>query len=163
MNKQDALNRLSAIEKETEELRKIINAPNVPLNPVFIPDGCYYYIHGLGGVMPLGEKKETIYNGTSKSNRNASFRTNEAAENYAEAFKVMLELRACEGAIPHPGKDEFVWTLNVGLNSKHVYASYQNGCVFAGVFASERLADAAILKVGRDRILAARKTLLWVQ
>lgn len=85
----------SAAEKEKKE----------KLNPVFYPkygDEFYTINHRSTGVM--GTMPGVRYSSWVKDQTLAPlFRTREAAQAYAEAFQVMLELRACEGVVVPTG------------------------------------------------------------
>jgi hypothetical protein len=94
------------------------------------------------------------------------FETEKQAQEFADAFTVLLELRACEGvyapdseelsACIIPGRDGKI-TINVSV-CKHNYPS----TLFCR-FKTVRDANLAAEKVGADRLIAAAKTLGFYQ
>ena len=99
MNKQDALNKLAALEAETKALRAIIEAPEVPALPVrwrpARPDN-YYQVAGSGHVtqyddrLPINDKEYAHGN---------CFKTSEHAEIAAKAVSQTLKVCAAAFAV----------------------------------------------------------------
>ena len=81
------------------------------------------------------------------------FSTEESAEAYRDAFSVMLELRRQSGS----GAQRVGFVINDAGCTQHVVT---NMCfALCPPFPTEELAEAARDAVGRDRIIAAYKTL----
>lgn len=85
------------------------------------------------------------------------------AQGYAEAFKVMLELRRCEGAghfCDNVCLEDQGWPLDIynGGVEQYCVDSPEMFTLFPP-FPNKELAQAAMNKVGKDRIIAAAKFL----
>lgn len=87
------------------------------------------------------------------------------AQGYADAFKVMLELRRCEGAGHY--YDDCGEFRGVSFDSEagvsNFSQEYSEMFAFFPPFPTEELAQAALLKVGKDRIIAAARFLANTQ
>lgn len=95
------------------------------------------------------------------------FPSQQIAEAYADAFRVMLELRRCEGAGHYYEEygDFYGWSIcQWGSNPLDWYPK---GChemfAFFPPFPTEELAQAAIDNVGKERIIAAMQLLANVK
>lgn len=90
------------------------------------------------------------------------FRTQDQAKAFADAFQVMLELRAQPGIINPTPK---IWAHFICYDRTlgaivYSYSSSSEG--FSPAFANRECADAAMKNVGKGRIEAAFKTLLFI-
>jgi len=113
----------------------------------FYLDGCFspYF---LGGILTASNLDQNI------------FPDEDTAQRYAEAFKVMLELRRCEGAGHY--YEEYGNFRGYSIDQNTI-DSFDRGCpemfAFFPPFPTEELAKAAMKKVGKDRIIASLKFL----
>ena len=100
MNKKDALQRLDAIEKEQQELRKIIETPDKPThNREPKIDEVYYYINGMGNVH-REVWGDDAFDKASLANGNV-YRTRKEAEREVKRRKVITKLwDLSEGFVP---------------------------------------------------------------
>lgn len=115
----------------------------------FYLDGCFLP-DGIGGINTADEFDQNI------------FPDEDTAQGYAEAFKVMLELRRCERAGYYSDEDGWgfncdEWNPMGGIT----YYSRRDHDLFSFFppFPTEELAEAAMKKVGKDRIVASLKFL----
>lgn len=92
------------------------------------------------------------------------FPSREIAEAYADAFRVMLELRRCEGAGHYYVEygEEHGWYIRED-GADYACKEYNHVFAFCPPFPTEDLAQAAIDKVGGERILTAYKFLANVK
>lgn len=92
------------------------------------------------------------------------FPDKETAEAYADAFRVMLELRRCEGSgeVDRTGDGWFyeIHHQSFDYNTPHVAPENFSLCP---PFPSEEACEAAINKVGKERVIAAYKLLAGVK
>ena len=154
INKQDALKKMQELEKQVQELKAIIEAPE-PKNAVLL---CktgqgkepihYLFVEGL-----------KIKGGTTGYYNLAVptpvFSTKQIADAYADMFNVMLELRACEGVTD-------TWTTHstiIGRCGSTLYASDGDTISISPKFERPYFAEDARNKVGKERIIKAYKTL----
>lgn len=161
INKEEALKRLAELKAKTAELEAIINKPDTPINPVFVPalsEEWAFISHNTQRGM-YGYTTSARYPTAA-----AAFRTLEAARAYGEAFQVMLELRAQPGVVQYKLGD----AQNLILYSSKPNALYVSCIVtdikfdrFSPSFDNIFDAQEAIKVVGEDRIIKAMKTLAW--
>jgi len=83
------------------------------------------------------------------------FRTEEAAQSFADGLNVIMELKACKGARKFMAGEEN-WTIRVvgGEVSLEYWNRTPSCCIFA-CFDTRENAEAAIKKIGEARIVAA--------
>ncbi len=162
INKAEALSKINELEKQIKELRVIVEKPEPPLSPLFIPNGKhYYYLNSMGGV-----GSGSVGAGTAHTNR-PSFRTEQDAKDFAEAIAVMLELRVQPGVVPTlRGISQYYIKPNSNQKELRIEGWTSGNAnlgfsAFCPPFASPQEGEAAIHKVGESRILAAMKTLAW--
>ena len=164
--------RIEKLKKELAEVKRL--ALKEQECPVFVPgrNEDYYRLSA-----PTGKDGEDIISGYPHTCRASSyipgpvFRTKEAAEAFAEAFRVMLELRAQPGVVKWCGSGQRRHTLMVGRGEQVVpYLGCDNGTacdadrgLFAPWYATKADAEAAIKAVGEERIIKAIKTLAWIE
>lgn len=92
------------------------------------------------------------------------FPDEKTAEGYADAFRVMLELRRCEGAGHYYEEygDQYGWTIS--LSEVDTYAKdYVEVFAFFPPFPTKELAQSALDNVGKDRVLSAIRFLANVK
>jgi hypothetical protein len=107
MNKQEALNKLAALEAETKALRAIIEAPDKPAPPTrWRPekDHHYQYVVCRDGTIDL------IKNGAKEYAHGNCFQTRDQAEIAAKAVSVTLKLCAAAFTVD-PDAGEFTGTV----------------------------------------------------
>ena len=117
--------------------------------------GCIY----LQATKFIPEETGVFYDAEVDCN---AFPDYDTAEKYAEAFKVMLELRRCEGAGHY--SDGEGWGFSCDECDPEGGITYyskgdHNLFSFFPPFPTEELAEAAMKKVGKDRIIASIKFL----
>jgi hypothetical protein len=114
MNKEQALNKLAALEAETRALRAIIEAPEVPAVPVrWRPeDGETYFQVSYDGYVRSFFRQNMQYREYAHGN---SFQTEAHAEIASKAVSVALKICAAAFAVdPHAGVqtyDERSWSV----------------------------------------------------
>jgi hypothetical protein len=98
MNKEQALNKLAALEAETKALRAIIEAPDTPVVPTrWRPeDGEAYYMVSNGGYVLPYEQTPLL---SSEYIHGNCFQTREHAEIAAKAVSVTLKVCAAAFAV----------------------------------------------------------------
>lgn len=160
--KNDECQRLqSRIDELQAELDRVKAADNG--NPVFKPTGqeAYYLISHIGGDNP-GRCMQSSHANTKE---NVSFRTREAAEAWADAIKVMLELRACDGVVP-VNKAGPAWMVKsdccyIPIAGKVDFIDTALNHCFSPTFCDQAACEAAIRIIGNVRIMKAMETLAW--
>lgn len=95
------------------------------------------------------------------------FPSQEVAEAYGDAFRVMLELRRCEGAGHYYEEygEDYGWSINcINWGRPDCYSKdFPEMFSLFPPFPTEALAQAAIDNVGKERIIAAMKLLANVK
>lgn len=157
----DKIERLNRIEAEAKALRAEIEAEKWQ-SPVFVPgvDETFYLISQQSsgfGFMSCGKYTCSSYN------PGANFRTKEAAEAFADAFNVILELRACDGVAPAKGNNQYVIAFGEDEARISSWLYRDSVGVICPTFATEYAAKAALKKITPERFLKACKTLALVQ
>lgn len=154
--KKELIERAEAMKAELKQMEQAINAmqDDKPVSPVFIPTygrpEKYYYISGLGSTCP------GVDIGTNSEMDRPTFRTKEAAQAYLEAFQTILELHVLSDW--SGVGNAYVWCVARYLSEQHVKATVHSipfSNHLFGRFANQQSAQAAIDKVGEDRILRA--------
>lgn len=164
MNKQQALDRLSALENEAKALRDIIEAPekqdSLLTKPVPESDEKYYTIGGippLGGFTPIARTARTLENKCLGGN---FFQSQEIAGHYAKALNTFLLLRHQPGTdVPSDGRGQWFIELHednllIGMVCRIEYKI--NG--ISPPFTTRYFAEQAINAVGKDNIIHMFKT-----
>lgn len=173
MNKQDAQQKLDEAKKLISECQAILDKPDAPVNPVFVPlaGDAYSYTRQIGGFGGNTILTSMRYLTDDVKVSAVAFRTEQAAKDYAEAFQVMLELRACDGVVPRKGPLEQYHYITISsakhrhdsLSCSAIYgASYTIGSI-SPAFNSRADVEFAINKVGMQRITKAFATLAWIE
>jgi len=153
------LERIAKMEAELAALKKDVEAEGQWVSPVFYPksgDSYEHLIFTSSGQVSIG----SIGRSGGGCGSFPHFRPG-TGQAFADAFQVMLELRACEGVI-----QRFAWcewySIVVKENSVEVGLVIPTDCIGSTAFPSYNSGDAvqaAINKIGADRIRAAAKTL----
>lgn len=156
MQKQQALERLSALEAEAAALRKIIEAPEVAgsLLTKNTRAGGFHFI----AAAPSAGFMSYFIRTTAGDGCGNIFQTEEIADAYADALNTLLLLRHQPGTVPAedivgqwmvcPGRDAGVWyTLDAKMGR------------ISPCFATSEDAQRAIDTIGADRILRMFRTL----
>jgi len=160
MNKELAQERIQAIQKELTELQAIINAPDVKPALLEVPpaDVRPYRIDGSSNGFKCAVSSYPQAPFTSYKESFNAFTTKELAQDYAEAFLTMLELRRQPGTIPYTPKgvliayDKPAVTIDTVHPTVHIHSA-------SPCFDSNESAKAAINKVGKDKLIKMFKTL----
>lgn len=115
--------------------------PDDKVNPVFMPKKGGRFWDIKGGLFIATDNLSTAY-----------FRTPKSAKAYGEAFQTILELHALSDAV----SGEVVWGI-IGTNAEVKAKWWTSLCSehFFGRFSSKESAQAAIDKVGVERIQQA--------
>jgi len=166
------LERIAKMEAELAALKKDVEAEGQWVSPVFYPKEGDEFEY-LNASMAAKEEPNhfrvtTPQGGSGEGCIQPQFRPG-TGQAFADAFQVMLELRACEGQCQVNGKevsDRDVYYLLVRDGLLMVNYLYDNGCSFtvthyslSGAFSTREYAQAALGRVGAARIIAAAKTL----
>lgn len=162
--KNDECQRLqSRIDELQAELDRVKAADNE--NPVFKPNrsDVYFYLNNLGGDhrgSNVCKSSHTVWGGES-----IAFRTHEAAEAWADAIKVMLELRVCDGVVP-VNKAGSAWMVKsdccyIPIAGKVDFVDTALNHCFSPTFCDQKSCEAAIRIIGNVRIIKAMETLAW--
>lgn len=136
-------------------------------SPVFIPteeEEDSFYIDGIGS------QEGSVINNLDYSSayiaHRPTFRHRENAASYASAFETMIALRAAKGVVPmvHGAWQYLIEGYQEGgtlqIRKRRDAGVKQSRC-FSPVFETEGDAQAAIARVGSDRIIRAMKVLAW--
>jgi hypothetical protein len=133
-------------------------------SPIFVPkrDDNFFSVDDVGNVSGSTYLENTAY----ENGNDPAFRTEEDAEAHAEAFDVLLELRAQKGVVPmkHGTWQYLVEARGDGSRlevRKRRDAGVKQSRCFSPAFETEAQANAAINAVGRDNIIKAMKVLAW--
>lgn len=146
------LERIAKMEAELAALKKDVEAEGQWVSPVFYPKKGDEYEH-------LSHRRVEV-NSFGYSLHNPVFRPG-TGQAFADAFQVMLELRACEGQCQMDGT-KLIYTVEVNNMDgacTQTFLQTPSCAALSGAFATREHAQAAIEKVGESRILAAAKTL----
>lgn len=144
------LERLERIEAEAAALRKEIENESKPKTVCFTPkeDEWYWQLGGGAGDRHLRACGHEI------CPPKAAFRDQETCDAYAEAFNVMLELRL------YADGGKFVIYVDDGkVYTYEAWTTLHSYAYFSGRYSSEAQAQLAFESVGKERIIAAVKTL----
>lgn len=149
------------LQKKIKELQAQVDAmPDEPKptgNPhVFVPkEGEEYSVATRYNGMFSGIDG---YRNTSKGEKPA-FRTKEAAEAWADALNVMLELRVQPGACSYEDTEWFIVVDHYGKIREVHNPLTLNSITLSGMYENQESAQAAIKAVGVERIRKAAVTL----
>lgn len=166
--KEQALQRLSDLEAELDELRKIIAAPDTPKPPpslLWAPalNEDYFQIGsgGFGALVTQGNNMGDVTTG-EYGGRGNIFPTRALANAYAKAFNTFLLLRHQPGTEPASDEyDQYFIRLRSGGDGAQVDPI---GCKdykmteMSPCFSTHAMAQAAITAVGEDNILHMFRT-----
>ena len=162
MNKQEALNRLSALESEATKLRAILKAPEqtATLLERIVPESGqeYWYPTALSGQVSYG-----YANAENKIFYDLAFTTGKQALEYRAALATLLDLRRQPGS-ENPKNGVWQWAIllnedNSGVFTDDLIGAHTKSSLISPCFHSEEHAEAAINAVGHDRIIHMFKTL----
>ncbi len=124
-------------------------------------DGYYYTIDREAGVGFTAQGNYSLRG--FNPNTNYIFNSYESAENWADAFRVILELRSCEGVEANTCEKQQYYVFTSKQLSVYVdYAYVQTGFV-SPAFSTEEAAKKAIDTIGEERIARAFQTLMGTQ
>lgn len=151
-NKQEAKQQLEKLEAEVQKLKEIINKPKKAGS--LLEDGRYHLANDGSALVSYTTGSEYGCN---------SFNDELIAQAYAEAFNTMLALRKCEGSEAIKDNKE-QWNISVTKDTKNLevllYLShYVKSDNIAPMFSTKEYAQAAIDKVGKDKIIKMFNTL----
>lgn len=162
MNREEMQQRLESIENEAAKIRHAL-AEKEWVCPVF---DAPFNTTFLVGQMDSGTMSTRKHEPNTMYPTNPAFRDEQSASAFAEAFQVMLELRACEGVVPAK-HNKWLWVAVTESGDIRACLTPNFGSMLAGCFApcfdTKEHAQAAINKVGEDRILRAIKTLVFAK
>jgi len=150
-SKQEAQQQLEKLQAEMDKLKEIINKPEKAGS--LLEDGEYRI---------CGSHSEGLIASNYGFGVN-SFKDLKLARDYAEAFMTMLELRKCEGseAVVH-GVSQYCIEPKPMLSELYIESwntSQQKVSLISPSFSKKEHAQAAIIKVGEDKIFKMFKTL----
>ncbi len=157
--------RLTKAETEIAEVKRLLAAGDITDNPVFVPreGDTYYDVHQeFRPECQWSWRTEKTTGASDGHSRRPHFRSEQAAQAFADAFAVMLALRVQPGVVPLTTEAQAIIQWHQGnllvsmLSSRNLKESYVSPC-----FATREAAEAAMKKVGPERILKAMKTLAW--
>lgn len=143
MNKQQANERLDALEKEAEELREIINAPDekIPWNPSLTGD-----FQVLGSGMVLESRPRKLY-----SEAGSQFEIREAAERAAVWYRFYHRLYKLAEELNSSGRVGGEYSLCY-RNDNYWRGVEDDGSHVDCLFESQDVANKAAYILNRDRL-----------
>lgn len=168
INKTEALARLTALEAEAAALREILSKPDRKASLLVKPEaksqGNFWRVFndGLLGLLAV-RRDASVFSDDDLAKSDNVFQSKALASAYAEAFETFLALRHCEGteAVAHE-KTQFTIEPAEARNPSLMVDSWVGlGCKMRRIspmFATREDAQAAIDKLGADRILKMFRT-----
>jgi hypothetical protein len=170
------MNTLSQLEQQAKEMQAKLDEMKATIeaqrkaeedkqnlkSPFGIGSGEFYYV--LSRCFDKGFEVKGRYDlSCFKADTKYIFNSQESAENWADAFRVILELRSCEGVEANTCEKQQYYVFTSKQLSVYVdYAYVQTGFV-SPAFSTEESAKKAMLTVGEERISKAFKTLMGLQ
>ena len=157
-----SMNKIEQMEAQLEQLKREleeykngdqevwVNTPKVPVPPALLPvEGGFFLNNRFGAEENFHDYKATLYD------QNV-FPDEETADDYGEAFSVMLELRRQPGSCAFDdSKEQFVVDVDGDILQDDRIGNY----TVSPPFTSMSWANKAIEAVGKERIVQAYKTL----
>lgn len=160
ISKQEALEKLAKLEKETADLRKILEASDAP--KALLNRGKFFisYISGATYVIQQDSGWKTVEK--SAGNR---FESYSEAESYAKAINTMLRLRQCDGSISPSKPRGFLYYINYDLGTNDIVIYEMAGSYslklnyISPFFSTKTFAEKAIACIGKETLVYMFKTL----
>lgn len=157
-----SMNKLEQMEAQLEQLKREleeykngdqevwVNTPKVPVPPALLPvEGGFFLNNRFGAEENFHDYKATLYD------QNV-FPDEETADDYGEAFSVMLELRRQPGSCAF---DEGEILYAVCADGEPALREWRGSYTVSPPFSSAMWANKAAEAVGKERIVQAYKTL----
>ena len=161
IDKQEAMKRIENMQVELKKLQEIVNAPDTSPNGISrVQARATFYAlwQGRSGVSFTPFTADASIPPTDKP----VFTNREAADRWAKAIEVMLELRAQPGVAKGMiGSQQYVIYLSEDMKVKVDLVTLGKDRI-SPAFVSYAYANKAMLAVGQERIKSAIKTLAWI-
>lgn len=166
MNHTDALTKLAQLEKETKELRAILEKPESAGSLLTKPvpgkhEPFWFLSESDDGLLLLPHEGQSSTSSKEFYKVGNIFQSEAIAQAYAEAIDTMLLLRHQDGTEEITAKIQYVIEPNDSIHGVYIENWLTTWCklrLISPCFVTEEAAQSAIATIGAERILRMFKT-----